>query len=674
MADPTGSDNKVILEVEFDTSKAAEAARKRAEAEQKADEARWSRMAREDAKAEERQKQRQQREEESQQRATAKAMETARKRADAEQKADERRWSGMAREDAKAEIRDKERQRRAEESQKKAEERDAAATKARIDAMIRADVLAEDRHRKRLAAEDDAQKKKDAADKKKEAETQKADEARWNRMAAADAASEQRFKRAEALKATRGGMSAADVAKNFGTDAAQHATDQAAEMKSNAAASRKEALQAKYGSGVGGFISSLTSGTVGAIMGAVSGPLLALTAGAKFIGHVADSINSGTEASILAGGSSNANLRGAAKNFFLTAPIVGISDSITGRAFKIRANQRLNEEDMAYAEQRQAGISDRYRVFRQVATQEGRSAAAGVAYQGPRNASFNRDSATGERAYQDEMIRAPLREQTTAAVKSAAAAAQNLTLQERQLDAMMKSEATQRQIFETAKKNYDAVKDAGGPKAHMAANDVALARANLTAWEDRTRQAKEDTNSARQQAINAQFGVKSAKLNSDSDLGVLQNRLEQANRGTQTFARANVGERMQAIQAIQMAQQYGTDMVPPELRAIGEQFAPNTFNKLYENQVKGNPGLRQLQDIAPADFRPGDTPQDLRRQIDETIDKVRAEQQALDKQKEDQILNMVKELDKISRESTQKQIDRALQGLRQARAVGAHAD
>lgn len=92
-------------------------------------------------------------------------------------------------------------------------------------------------------------------------------------------------------------------------------------------------------------------------------------------------------------------------------------------------------------------------------------------------------------------------------------------------------------------------------------------------------------------------------------------------------------ERQQALQALELAQKYGLDYLPPELKQQALALAPETVGKLAETQGALTPEFRRAQELAPAEFgEKGTTPEDLRQEAAKAREeaeslRVQAEQQ-----------------------------------------------
>lgn len=99
-----------------------------------------------------------------------------------------------------------------------------------------------------------------------------------------------------------------------------------------------------------------------------------------------------------------------------------------------------------------------------------------------------------------------------------------------------------------------------------------------------------------------------------AEAGGLEEDAAQAAGGARQLGGMNRYARANAVQSLQLLQQFGPDLLSPQQLAQAQSIAPRTAGKILEQFGKGTSEYADLQRLAPADFA-GD-PDDLRRCAD----------------------------------------------------------
>lgn len=292
---------------------------------------------------------------------------------------------------------------------------------------------------------------------------------------------------------------------------------------------------------------------------------------------------------------------------------LSISDTVTGRAAEmekakvggevggIRAGTRAELEAFrAQHNVQQAGLTSRAESF-------GRSRAV-------LPPDMARDSAAGERAFREESRLYPLRVQAARAEREATAASRERLAADQEMNKLAsrgKDLDSERLKLTKALRDEDSgpgreriLRGLQVSEQEIQANQQAQRQAIQTRAEARNRETGARADVARNQA--AQFGAQAENL---------EERAARSAGGARSLGMMNPLERRQAAMAVEAAQQFGLDALPPELKALAAQIAPETVGKQAEKLGAGTDEFKRLSAVAPADFA-GD-PEKLRQEAAE---------------------------------------------------------
>lgn len=403
-----------------------------------------------------------------------------------------------------------------------------------------------------------------------------------------------------------------------------------------------------------------------------------VVAGAKMIGEGAQMANSYQEAMMLTNNDSSAGIRAAMQSNRVTRFGLDMLDAYTGREFQVRRQEREAKEADIYRQEMDAGrrrmIEAQTRISDARATAEG----AGLPYQGPMMSSFNRQTPGGERAYEEEQRRAPMRETVTNTERQVIASVHR----ERDAAARVLELAAQERLLREKQAQNDAAiqKNAGrgfldkqfnGDPAVLLTEQGKSYTESLKRLNEDIKNAREQLNQARQNTAEARGAAEKAKAILQADLPNIQARLQIAERSERNFGGMTQFDRAQTLQAIRTVKQMGVEFSPPELVAIAEASAGNTIGRLKEESARRDPIFKILKEENPGDFV-AEGADDLRKKQAESQDMLREAVKRINEDQAKVIAELAKDLAKVVQDFTDKAIQLALREFKeklQANAV-----
>lgn len=389
----------------------------------------------------------------------------------------------------------------------------------------------------------------------------------------------------------------------------------------------------------------------------------AVAIGAKAISMGADAANAHTEAGILTSGSSNAQWRAAIQSNFLGRGAMSWWDSMTGRSHQIGRVQREHQEDAIYQQGRDQGRRNMIQAQTRQDEWNAEATALRVRYKGPRWSSFDRTDGQGELAYQEEQRRRPAREGLQQAEKNLAKGIIKEQGAQERVNKLERDMKILEQKRAGAQKDYDAVKDKGGPQALRMSQVLESYNASIERLNDDLKAAREQLKEARKNTSEARNAAEKAKAILKADLPNIQARLQQAEQNERKLGSMSRLDRMRGVQAVRMVQQLGVDNVPDEVKADAEAVAPKTMARIYENKGRETDEMAILAEIAPEDVRKGDRADTLRAQEAEALDMLRDAMQQADDDTASEIEELAKGLADIVKEHTNRAIEAALKAF-----------
>ncbi len=401
--------------------------------------------------------------------------------------------------------------------------------------------------------------------------------------------------------------------------------------------------------------------------------------GARAIGEAASAINHATIAQINAGGSESVFMRHVLKNHSFTRPLVDTFDAITGRDARVSESEQDHLIKMTRIQAQAGGNFENYRYGSQTMQAAANYAAAQVRYGGPAMSSFNQSSALGTMLAEEERRRMPLRESLTEAERNKARVDSEAISQQKRLNEIMKEEQKKRKELTDSINNQELFKNRGG--LDQSAEGLRLTRETIEsreAWKSQRnllQEAEKDITRIRENAARANAEVAKAQTALRADLPNAQARLQSAERNAQTIGRMRPHERFMAMNALQAMKWLGPDSIPDEMRAQAEAFAPKETQRIYEKNARNDPfgTWKMAEAMAPADFRAGDRPDNIRKLIAEAEDNIRTEAQKQNEIAAKQISKLVETMAKEIGMFVEQRIEQAVQKVSDQLRAAAHA-